>query len=261
MLNITIKVRTNFMCVTSAPIKQSRKQMLKNILILYMKRYAFSVKLARKNMYQKANWTHMSNYFTWVKHSNAKSVMRHSTIAIICIYMSKKFINALNTFARFAKKNSMTIKLWKDIFSIFTKESDLIVMSAVNNFKPMQIFKGINWKFIKYENGSLEARRNISMWYMLIKAYGLEKFTCGNCWVQRMWQKVWSLQYISILPKKKLLTFDNIFMSTWLGGVCKNMAFWVIWKICRTCNPAHLAVTLHPALFYHQFWFELYNFG
>ena len=245
MLNITIKVRMNFMCVTSAPIKQSRKQMWKNILILYMKRYAFSVKLARKNMYQKANWTHTSNYFTWVKHSNAKSVMRHSTIAIICIYMSKKFINALNTFARFAKKNSMTIKLWKDIFSIFTKESDLIVMSAVNNFKPMQIFKGINWKFIKYENGSLEARRNISMWYMLIKAYGLEKFTCGNCWVQRMWQKVWSPQYISILPKK-MVNFWQYFYADSIRGLQKYG--FLSYLKDRTCNPAHPAVTLRLVL-------------
>ena len=129
--------------------KQSQKQTLKNTFNLYMKRYGFSVKHARKNMYRKANWIHMSSYFTWVNYSNAKSVMRHSTIVIICIYMSKKFINALNTFARYAKKNLMTIKLWKDIFSIFMRESDLIVMSAVNNFKPMQIFKGINWKFIQ----------------------------------------------------------------------------------------------------------------
>ena len=171
MLNITIKVRTNFMCVTSAPIKQSQKQTLKNTFNLYMKRFGFSVKHARKNMYRKASWIHMSSYFTWANYSNAKSVMRHSTIAIICIYMSKKFINALNTFARYAKKNSMTIKLWKDMFSIFTKESDLIVMSAVNNFKPMQIFKGINWKFIQ-------------IWYKIWKRkikYKKKMYQCGTC--------------------------------------------------------------------------------
>merc|ERR1719331_1956241 len=33
----------------------------------------------------------MLSYFTWVNYLNAKSVMRHSTIAIICIYMSKEF--------------------------------------------------------------------------------------------------------------------------------------------------------------------------
>ena len=73
-----------------------------------------------------------------------KSVVNSLILVLVCLIMSKKFIKASNTFARYAKKNSVMIEALKGIFSIFMRESGLIVISAINNFKPKQMFKDIN---------------------------------------------------------------------------------------------------------------------